>query len=232
MLANNVKFLSTNRFCEGGFSVGNYANFNLATYTKDDIGAVEKNRELLIKKFNIPGKLKFLEQIHSNICLDINSKKCVGDALITSSKNQVCAILTADCLPIFASNKSGTKAGVAHAGWQGILNGVIEEFIYNFQDKEVLVHFGAAISQNALELGVEVFQQFIDKDKSLIEAFIKKNDKYYLDIYQAAKIILNKLGVKNITGGGCCTFSQKDKYFSYRRDGANSGRMAHLIWIT
>jgi len=208
-----------------------YADFNLATHVNDNPQAVVQNRQRLIEQFNLPSEPKWLEQIHSNICLEASSAECIGDAVITQEKGVVCAVLTADCLPIFISNQSGTQVGVAHAGWKGVLNGVIESTITKFNDTNLLAHFGPAISQEAFTVGDEVYQQFVSKDVQLKKAFIQKGDKYQLDIYKAARIILKDLGVKSITGGDECTFKQKDKYFSYRRDGANSGRMAHLIWI-
>ena len=231
MLAKNVKFLSTQRYLEGGAGAGAYANFNLATYTGDKLALVEQNRTLLIKHYNLPSAPKWLKQTHSNICLNASSNDCNGDAAITDKKGVVCAILTADCLPIFASNTCGTQVGIAHAGWQGILHGVIESFIGAFATEHLLVHFGPAISPRALVVGDEVYQQFIAKDLSLTQAFLQTGDKYQLDLYQAARIILNGLGFSTITGGGECTYAQKQQYFSYRRDGAQSGRMAHLIWI-
>ena len=111
------------------------------------------------------------------------------------------------------------------------MNGGIESFIQQFESNDLLAHFGPAISPAAFEVGADVCQQFIDKDAKLDQAFITKGDKYQLDIYQAARIILNGLGVKSINGGDECTYTKKGKYFSYRRDGAKSGRMAHLIWI-
>jgi len=197
----------------------------------DSAFKVNNNRALLIEKYNLPSQPKWLEQIHSDICLDFTNDVCVGDAITTKQKNQVCAVLTADCLPIFASNIAGTQVGVAHAGWKGIVNGVIESFVAKFNQDDLIVHFGPAISQENFEVGQDVFDQFINKSSSLKSAFIPFGDKYKLDIYQAATIILTKLGVKSASSGSECTYAQKDKYFSYRRDGANSGRMAHLIWI-
>jgi len=231
----NVKLLTTTRF----FNTNNrscliangYDNFNLALHVGDNPAKVKNNRELLISKYNLPSEPKYLEQIHSNICLSTDTSECVGDAIVTDKANQVCLVMTADCLPIFASNASGDKVGVAHAGWKGIVNGVIESFIQEFNGDDLIVHFGPAISQKNFEVGQDVFSEFINKDKDLAQAFIDSGDKYKLDIYQAARIILNKLGVKRISGGDECTYAQKDKYFSYRRDGAESGRMANLIWF-
>jgi YfiH family protein len=229
---SQVKHLSTTRYLEGGASKGSYSNFNLATHTGDDIQAVTHNRKHLVKHYDLPNAPKWLNQTHSDICLDAQSNDCEGDAVVTHKKGVVCAVMTADCLPIFVSNQSGTQVGVAHAGWQGILNGVIESFIRSFDERDLLVHFGPAIGVKNLEVGSEVFEQFIAKDKLLETAFTKKTEKHHLDIYQAARVILNNLGVETITGGDECTVEQKEDYFSYRRDGIKSGRMAHLIWIT
>ena len=231
----NVKLITTTRFFNENnrscLIADGYDNFNLALHVGDNAIKVKNNRALLISKYNLPCEPKYLEQIHSNICLQASSDDCVGDAVVTQEKGVVCAVMTADCLPIFACNQSGTQVGVAHAGWKGIVNGVIESFIQQFESNDLLVHFGPAISPAAFEVGADVYQQFIDKDTQLDQAFIAKGSKYQLDIYQAARIILNDLGIQSISGDDECTYTQKDKYFSYRRDGAQSGRMAHLIWI-
>ena len=232
----NVQLISTTRYFNGsgktcsGKKTG-YADFNLAIHVGDNPQTVVRNRAQLIQRFNLPAEPKYLEQVHSNICLDASSAECVGDAVITKEKGVVCAVLTADCLPIFISNHSGTQVGVAHAGWKGVLNGIIEATIAKFNQQDLLVHFGPAISQENFEVGQDVFDQFVNKSQTLEKAFIPFKDKYKLNIYQAASIILNDLGVKNISGGDQCTFAQADQYFSYRRDGAQSGRMAHLIWM-
>ena len=232
---NNVKLITTTRFFNENsrscLIADGYDNFNLALHVGDNAIKVKNNRALLISQYNLPSEPKYLEQIHSNICVEASSDDCVGDAVVTKDKGVVCAVMTADCLSIFACDVSGTQVGVAHAGWKGIVNGVIESFIGQFESNDLLVHFGPAISQSAFEVGKEVHQQFIDKDPKLDQAFIAKGDKYQLDIYQAARIILKGLGVNSITGGDQCTFAQKGEYFSYRRDGTQSGRMAHLIWI-
>ncbi len=231
----NIKFITTPRFLDKGVSTGNYANFNLATYTGDDLDAVRKNRQLLIKHFDLPSEPKWLKQVHLDTCLIADEINDIveADASITQTQGIVCAVLTADCLPIFATDIKGGIVGVAHAGWQGILNGVIESFIkkININSDDLLIHLGPAISVKALELGKDVYDNFVLKNKDFSKAFVIKEGKYFLDIYKIARIILTSLAVKNITGGDECTFLDKDKYFSFRRQGANSGRMASLIWI-
>ena len=231
MLPKGVKTLSTTRHLAGGASQGNYANFNLATHVGDNPEHVAHNRELLIEHFSLPSAPKYLEQTHSNICLNTQSDTCVGDAIISSTPGQICLVMTADCLPVFISNQTGTQVGIAHAGWKGLVGGVIESLVSGFGDDDLLVHLGPAISQIHFEVGEEVLNQYLEKDPALSKAFVSKGEKYHLDIYQAARIVLNSLGVSQISGGDQCTYAQEDKYFSYRRDGANSGRMAHLIWF-
>lgn len=231
-----VHFLSSPKNIEGGFSEGNYENFNLATYTGDNLEVVKKNRQLLIEKFKLPNEPKYLEQIHSDNCVIADEITGVvqADASITRKKGVVCCVLTADCLPIFACDKQGTIVGVCHAGWQGILNGVIESFIQKMatNPKNILISFGVAIGAKSLELGEEIYQKFINKDENYQNAFSKnkqKENKYFLDIYKVATIILKQQKVENISGGEKC--SMTGNYFSFRRQGVNSGRHAHLIWL-
>lgn len=231
MLPKGVKTLSTTRHLAGGASQGNYANFNLATHVGDHPEHVVRNRELLIEHFSLPSAPKYLEQTHSNICLNTQSDTCVGDAIISNTPGQICLVMTADCLPVFISNQTGTQVGIAHAGWKGLVGGVLESLVDNFDDSDLAVRLGPAISQPHFEVGEEVLNQYLEKDPTLSKAFVAKGEKYHLDIYRAARIVLNALGVSQISGGDQCTYAQADKYFSYRRDGANSGRMAHLIWF-
>ena len=120
----NVRLLSTMRyFDEEGKAFptrSGYANFNLATHVGDDPQVVKRNRDLLIQRFNLPSEPKYLEQTHSNICLQVSSGECVGDAVVTKDKGIVCAVLTADCLPIFACDRSGTQVGVAQQVGKGL----------------------------------------------------------------------------------------------------------------
>ncbi|MDG2353191.1 MAG: laccase domain-containing protein, partial [Gammaproteobacteria bacterium] len=180
----NIHLVSTTRFFNSNnrscLIENGYDNFNLALHVGDNIAQVTNNRELLLKKYDLPSAPKYLEQIHSNICLQASSDDCVGDAVVTTKKGVVCAVMTADCLPIFACNQAGTQVGVAHAGWKGLVNGVIESFIEQFESDDLLAHFGPAISQVNFEVGKEVYQQFIDKDAKLDQAFITKGDKYQL----------------------------------------------------
>ena len=232
---NNVKLLSTPRLLEGGSSKGKFDNFNLALHVDDEQSSVLANRDLLLRHFNLPSAPVWINQTHSKISVDADSTSSIVDADASYSKKPgtVCAVLTADCLPIFVSNKEGTAIGIAHAGWRGLVDGVIESLIESFDSKgELLIaHLGPAISQLSFEVGREVRSQYLLKNKNFENCFTYLNNKYYLDLYDAARIVLKSLGVSSISGGDRCTYKESDKYFSYRRDGKCSGRMAHLIWM-
>ena len=232
---SNVKLLSTPRLIEGGSSQGNFRNFNLALHVKDEQSSVMANRELLNKHYNLPSDPKWINQTHSNICIDASSMFSLidADASYSNKPGVVCGILTADCLPVFVSNIQGTIVGIAHAGWRGIVGGVIESLLesINCKSDDLLVHLGPAISKSSYEVGEEVKSQYLSKNETFERSFVKDNGSYYLDIYDAAKVVLEDFGVKSISGCDSCTYNDSNKFFSFRRDGINSGRMAHLIWF-
>jgi len=229
----NINVISTKRYL--GEKPKNFLNgfdtFNLADHVSDDLERIYKNRKKLVKFFNLNSEPRYLSQIHSDKCLRFDSSECEGDALYSNKKNEVCAILTADCLPIFITDILGQEVAVIHAGWKGLLRGIIEQTLKSFDSKNLVAHFGPAISQNSFQVGEEVIDQYIAKDNSFASSFKTFSGKHYLDLYSAANLVLNNFDIYKISGGTECTFKQKDEYFSFRRDGKNSGRMANLIWI-
>ena len=128
LFPHNVKLLSTLRFIEGGSSQGNFDNFNLALHVEDHQDDILANRNLLESYYNLPSSPVWINQIHSNICVDAGLISSIVDADASYSRKSrvVCAVLTADCLPVFVSNKKGTVVGIAHAGWKGLVDGIIE----------------------------------------------------------------------------------------------------------
>ena len=232
---SKVKLLSTSRFLEGGRSKGNFNNFNLALHVNDEKSAVLANRSLLSSHYDLPSSPVWINQTHSNISVDADSISSIVEADASYSKKMgtVCGVLTADCLPIFVSNKEGTAIGIAHAGWRGLVDGIIESLIKSFDSdaEDLIVHLGPAISQLSFEVGKEVKSQYLSKNENFTSCFNFLNDKYYLDLYDAARVVLHSFGVSSISGGDSCTYKESDQYFSYRRDGRCSGRMAHLIWM-
>ena len=232
----NVKFLSTERFINGGQSLGNLTNFNLALHVPDKKENVYANRKILKSFYNLPSDPIWINQTHSSICINAVSMNPIveADASYTSKVGVVCGILTADCLPVFVSKKDGSMVGLAHAGWRGLISGVIENLVrsFNSEGANLVVHLGPAISQNSFEVGEEVMSLYLSKNSNFERSFSIKNNTCYLDLYDAAKVILEGFQIKTISGGERCTFQESSDFFSYRRDGKNSGRMAHLIWRT
>jgi YfiH family protein len=233
---SNVKILSTQRYIDGGKSSGNFDNFNLALHVNDRRDNVLENRKILITRYDLPSEPLWINQTHSSTCVDAASIKTIvdADASYSSKLGTVCGIMTADCLPIFVSNKDGTMVGIAHAGWRGLVSGIIENLInsFNSDGENLVVHLGPAISKKCFEVGAEVKSLYLSKNINFERSFITKNNKYYLDLYDAARVILEGFQINSISGGDRCTFQESNDFFSYRRDGINSGRMAHLIWMT
>ena len=235
MFPDNVKFISTPRYIEGGAGADCFGNFNLALHVGDEPGAVSANRELLEKHYKLPSSPKWINQTHSSVCIRVDSKISLAeaDASYSRATGVVCGVLTADCMPVFIWDKWGMVVGIAHAGWRGLAGGVIESLIeeMNVEGSELLVHLGPAISQPSYEVGIEVKTQFLDRNSIFERSFIEKNGKHYLDLYDGAKVILEGYGITSISGGDCCTHEDSKQFFSFRRDGECSGRMAHLIWM-
>ena len=235
LFPTNVKLISTSRFILGGKSSNNFDNFNLALHDEDNLGNVIANRDLLMIQYNLPSMPVWINQTHSTISVNADSisKIVEADASFSKQIGTVCGVLTADCLPVFVSNKAGTKVGIAHAGWRGLVDGIIESLIesFNCDGRDLIVHLGPAISQLSYEVGREVKSKYLSKNENFESCFIVSNGRHYLDLYEAARVVLRDFGVTSISGGNQCTYNEPNQYFSYRRDGKFSGRMAHLIWI-
>ena len=236
LFPKNINFLSTERYIDSGKGKANFENFNLALHVNDRKERVLENRSILKDFYGLPSDPVWINQTHSAICVDASSTKRLvkADASFTIDPGVVCAILTADCLPVFVSKKDGSMVGIAHAGWKGLISGAIENLIGSFHcnGDDLIVHLGPAISKNNFEVGVEIKDLYLSKNSNFARSFSFNSGKHYLDLYDAAKVILESFNIKFITGGDRCTFKESDIFFSYRRDGIKSGRMAHLIWIT
>tara|TARA_B100000686_G_scaffold352622_1_gene455277 strand:+ start:2042 stop:2779 length:738 start_codon:yes stop_codon:yes gene_type:complete len=231
----NIQALFTTRI--GGISQGPYESFNLGAHVGDKISAVNHNRSKLFE--SLPSEPKWLNQIHGSkpIWVDKHTNSFKGDAALSKTKNIVCAVLTADCLPIFLCDETGTVVGIAHAGWRGLISGVIEKTIAEMRKEcsYIIAYLGPAIGPNYFEIGEEVRNSFIKQDKISTSAFIPRSGsnkrKWLANIFLLAHQRLIKAGVTKIYSHEECTYSNSDKFFSYRRDG-NTGRMAGLIWLT
>ncbi len=229
-------FTSTRK---NGHSVAAYASLNLAQHVEDIGSIVERNRDRLIKDFNLPSQPIWLQQTHSNTVIVADDYQNAitppeADASWTSNPNVVCTVLTADCLPVFFTNKQGDRIAAAHAGWRGALNGIITSSFLatGIAAEDCLVWLGPAIGAEAFEVGADVYQAFVSKNPENTIAFKQTDDQHWLcDIYQLVRIELQQLGIHSVYGGGFCTYSDEENFYSFRRDGARTGRMASLIWL-
>lgn len=216
----------------GGVSKGPYASWNLAAHVGDDPKAVARNRQILQERSDLPAEPVWLGQVHGNRIIDAAQyavHPLTADASFTSQPGVVCAVLTADCLPILLTD--GHTVAAVHAGWRGILAGIID----NALDlppwrKPPLAWLGPAIGPRAFEVGPEVKDAFLARCPDFAAAFQTRGDRHLADIYHLARLILGSHGVRSIHGGQFCTYSDQDRFFSYRRNGV-CGRMATLIWL-
>ena len=226
----NVQALSTLR--PGGKSQGMWRGFNLATHVGDSAQSVAENRAAL--RTALPAEPLWLDQVHGTRCLQA-SPSCVeatADAMTASSAGQVCAIMTADCLPVLFCNRSGTAVAAAHAGWRGLAAGVLENTVRQMDcaPGEILAWLGPAIGPNRFEVGAEVREAFMSGAAEAAAAFAPHGEKWLCDIYMLARQRLAAIGVSAVFGGGLCTASDATRFYSYRRDGV-TGRMATLVWL-
>lgn len=229
-VARNVYAATTLR--TGGWSIGGYRSLNPALHVGDAAETVFKNRRELTSMLNLPSQPMWLEQVHGNhvVKADLITQVEKADASYTDQANVVCAVLTADCLPILLASSDGCHIAAIHAGWRGLLDGIIGNTVDSLGTMTFIAWLGPAIGPTCFEVGREVRTSYIHKSVQFSSAFIPvKEDKYMADIYQLARIELGMSGINQVYGGDFCTVSDKERFYSYRRDG-KTGRMATLIW--
>ncbi|MET0534646.1 MAG: peptidoglycan editing factor PgeF [Steroidobacter sp.] len=231
----NVRAAATLR--AGGVSKGSFASFNLGAHVGDDAGAVAENRRLLRAALDLPAEPTWLNQVHGTAVVTAGATQespPSADASVALKTGAVCVVLTADCLPVLFCNRAGTRIGAAHAGWRGLVGGVLAETIraLDVSPADLLAWMGPAIETDAFEVGSEVREQFVARDASNAAAFENNaRGRWQADLYRLARNELTRLGVTNIHGGGFQCFADSERFFSYRRD-TKTGRMATLIWMT
>lgn len=221
----------------GGFSVAPYDEFNVGEHVGDNPEHVSANRALLKTLLHLPNEPIWIRQTHSIITVEAIPQNTFveADASYTNQANQVCLVQTADCLPLLICHRLGTHVAAVHAGWRGLANGVIESCLdqLNLPPDDILVWLGPAISSRHFEVGEEVRTAFLEQMPTAHHAFTPSPNKRWLaDLYELARLRLQKRGIKHIYGGEHCTYSNNTLFYSYRRDGEKTGRMASLIWIS
>lgn len=234
----SVGALSTTR--RGGVSGGPYGDgagsggLNLGLHVGDDLNTVMQNRALL--QACLPGAPVWLNQVHGAHVVDAATVSGIpdADASIATRPGVVCAIMTADCLPVLFADRAGAVVGAAHAGWRGLAQGVLQNTVMRMREAgaaEITAWLGPAIGPRAFEVGAEVRAAFTDADPAAAAAFAAQAGGNYLaDIYLLARLALAGCGVQQAGGGGLCTVGDAARFYSYRRDRV-TGRMASLIWI-
>ena len=247
-----VRAASTQR--AGGVSRGAYASLNLSTGVGDDATTVARNRRILAEMLDLPAEPRWLRQVHGTTVLDLDGRDPpavtqrserptfrpstsrqppAADGAVTSRLGQPCVVLTADCLPVLLCNASGTRIGVAHAGWRGLAGGVLESAVRRMavDHGRLLAWIGPGIGPGAYEIGSEVLDQFAASDPDAAQYFAPNtNGRWQADLNGLARQRLRAAGVEAVYGGGWCTHTESERFFSHRRE-APCGRMATVIWL-
>jgi YfiH family protein len=199
-------------------------------------GSEVVNRVRLKSLLTLPDEPVWLTQKHTATVVkaSTDNRAVIADASFTDLPKQVCVVLTADCLPVLMTHRDGTHVAAIHAGWRGLANGILEATLraLNIPAKDVLVWLGPAIGPQHFEVRKDVYDIFTQQHAEAKKAFTLFADEHWLaDIYELARLRLKKEGVNEIYGGTLCTHSDQKSFFSYRRDGKNTGRLVSLIWI-
>ncbi|WP_245942472.1 peptidoglycan editing factor PgeF [Candidatus Colwellia aromaticivorans] len=211
-----------------------YKNFNLGLHVGDCANNVEHNRQCLQKLFPSKTRIQWLEQVHGNTVAKISKvtkENIIADAMVTREKNIALAIMTADCLPILLISSQGDEIAAIHGGWRPLAANIITNTLNKMHTAadDIYAWLGPCIGKEAFEVGSEVQRAFVEQGNAFSQAFIKQeNGKYLANLHEIATLQLNKVGIKQISSLSECTYSQPEKYYSYRKNSI-TGRMATVI---
>jgi YfiH family protein len=225
-----VRALITTR--SGGVSSGKFASLNLSARVGDDPQCVARNRAIL--RACLPAEPSWVKQVHGTTVIDAAraAPDAEADGVVTQDLGPVCAVMTADCLPVLLSDRAGKSVGIAHAGWRGLAGGVVENVVQamGVPPRELIAYIGPGIGARRYEVGEDVHKAFVDADPAAATSFVPRQDgKYLVDLQGLARQRLAAAGVAEVYGGEFCTASE-GRFFSFRRD-LTTGRMASLIWL-
>jgi YfiH family protein len=237
----HVKAFCSTRHHKGS-SLTPFADFNLGLHVGDQKEHVIANRNQLKHDLSLPSEPIWLKQVHGIQVIKLEPglnpssvlETEAADAAYTLEPNQICAVLTADCLPILICDRAGTRVAAIHAGWRGLAGGIIQATLAKMgcYGVQLLVWLGPAIGPKAFEIGPEVREIFLAQGFSPT-AFIEAGaEKWFADLYALAREQLLKCGVTEVFGGNHCTYTEVKDFFSYRKEGGITGRMASLIWLS
>ena len=222
---------------EGGVSQSPYDSLNLADHVGDKAESVAENRRRLAEA--LPGDtVCWLNQVHGVSAVEATPGVVPdADAHWTAARNLPVAVLTADCLPVVLMARDESCVGIAHAGWRGLAAGVLESLLAAMpaEPASMSAWLGPAISAVAYEVGPEVktaFEQQCGEESGDCFHPSHRQGHWMADLSALARLRLGRAGVSMITSGSRCTHGQSDHFFSHRREGPATGRMATLVWLS
>lgn len=219
---------------KGGRSRGHWASLNLASHVGDEPMAVAANRAALAGHLGIAGEPCWLEQVHSDILLNLDDPAAGrrGDAAITATPGRVATVMVADCLPVLLCDERGAQVAAVHAGWRGLAAGLINKTIAAFSapPAALIAWLGPAIGPAAYRVGDDLYTRFVSAEPRFASAFQRIDQHWHMDLARLAQLQLSAAGVQRISRSGLCVHDDAQNFFSYRRDG-ETGRMAALVWI-
>lgn len=245
-----VSAVATTRI--GGVSEAPFDTFNLGWASGDEPARLAENHRRLRDALGLPGEPAWLRQVHGKRVVRLENPppapplgkegehgaeagRPEADAAWSDQPGLVCAVLTADCLPVLLCARDGTAVAAVHCGWRGLAAGVLDRAIQAFDrdPSKLMAWLGPAIGPAAYEVGPEVRHAFVERGEASAQAFRpgQRWNHFYCDLYAIAHLELHAAGVRAVYGGGFCTYRDSRRFFSYRRDGL-TGRMAALIWVS
>ena len=216
----------------GGVSTGKFASLNLSMRVGDDPQCVASNRAIL--RACLPAEPAWVKQVHGTAVIEAGraAPDAEADGVVAHDTGMVCAVMTADCLPVLLTDRAGKSVGIAHAGWRGLAGGIVENVVLAMDEppRDLIAYVGPGIGARCYEVGEDVRKAFVDRDPAAARSFApRQNGKYLVDLYGLARQRLAAAGVAEVHGGEFCTASE-ERFFSFRRD-RTTGRMASLIWL-
>jgi purine-nucleoside/S-methyl-5'-thioadenosine phosphorylase / adenosine deaminase len=229
-----VRAFTTTR--EGGVSRGRYSSLNLGAHVGDEATAVMRNRRGLLATHKLPHVPRWLAQVHGARTVDaadLNAfTEVEADAVYTNGPDHICAVLTADCLPILLSDADGEEVAAVHAGWRGLLDGVVHSAVAKFAAPRprIAAWIGPGIGVDAYVVDAEFRHRFLAQDPSLDGSFRTIDGHWHADLHAIAERRLRDSGIGRVSRYDGCTFTDAERFYSHRRDGV-TGRMATLVWI-
>lgn len=228
-----VRALTTTRV--GGVSTGRWQGLNLALHVGDESASVLHNRAILRARHALPAEPAWLAQTHGTTMIEAGEPAVPpeADASFATVPGRICAIMTADCLPILACDRAGSIVVAMHAGWRGLLDGIITRSLGRFAIPacDWLAWIGPGIGVESYVVGAELRDRFVAADPATAPCFPRRAGRVHADLRGIARHQLRAFGVGAIDAYTGCTAGEPTRFYSYRRDGV-TGRFATLIWLT